>query len=64
MLLALGDFRVVQDVAELPRTVDQELGAERKNRVPNVLEAGRRIAEACQPSRRGLASALVKLATA
>jgi nucleoside 2-deoxyribosyltransferase len=63
MLLALGDFRVVGDAAELPRVVAQELGAERKGRVPSVLEAGQRLAEACQPSRRGLAATLLKLAT-
>jgi len=64
MLLPLGDVRVVRDVDELPRIVGQALDAERKDRVPNVLEAGQRIAEACQPSRRGLASTLLKLARA
>jgi nucleoside 2-deoxyribosyltransferase len=63
MLLALGDFRVVDALDDLPRAVDEQLRADRSGRVPGVLEAGRRIAEVRQPSRREVAAALLILAT-
>lgn len=62
MLLALGDFRLVSELDEVPRAVDEQIRAGHKDRVSTLLEAGRRIAEVRQPSRGGIAAALVTLA--
>jgi len=63
MLIALGDFRVVNAISELPQAVSKEIHADRKDRVQKLLEVGRRIADAKQPSQHNVAASLLALLT-
>jgi nucleoside 2-deoxyribosyltransferase len=46
MLVGLGNFRVVNDLRELPAALAQELGVSRQDRLTTVLQLGEQIAAA------------------
>lgn len=61
MLVALGEFRIVREIAVLPQIVGDELRNDRKDRVQNILEMGKKIAQERRLSRCSVAAALVTL---
>ena len=61
MLAALGNFQVVTDISELPQAVGREIHVNHDDRVQNIIDVGRRIADARDLSRESVTRTLVDL---